>query len=138
MGLCLLAGCSKDSEPEPSVEERQLALLARTWKAGTVTLDGVDLSAEYTAFQLVLQKGEPSNNYSVTGRPPLGAWKNNGTWTFGSNAETKLVRDSGTEQVELTYEVTESSLRLTFSFSNDGYTNRASSARGEWIMTFVP
>lgn len=138
LGLCLLSACGKDGEPEPSIEERQLALLARTWKAGTVTLDGVDISAEYTSFQLSLQKGEPSNSYSVAGRPPLGPWKSNGTWTFGSNAETKLVRDSGADQVELTYEVTENSLRLTFSFTGNGYTNRASSAQGEWIMTFTP
>lgn len=137
MGLCLLSACGKDGEPEPSIEEKQLELLARTWKAGTVTLDGVDISAEYTSFQLALQKGEP-NSYTVTGRPPLGPWKSGGTWTFGSNAETKIVRDSGADQLDLTYEVTETSLRLTFSFASDGYTNRATSAQGEWIMTFTP
>lgn len=134
--LLLLPGCGGDDEPKPDGKEGQLALLAHTWQAATVTLDGTDISSEYEAFILTLQRGNV-NTYSVSNPPPLDAWKTAGTWTVHDELPNTLVRDTGTDEVVMAYTVTETTLRLTFYFSGPGYQHRVARAQGEWVMEFT-
>jgi len=127
----------KKSTPEP-ITDVQLGKLAKTWKINTVTLDGVDKLADYTAFQLVLSgtKGNTSFGYSTSGRPALSPWKSSGSWEFGASPETQMIRDKGTaDELAMTYSVTETTLSISFSFNGSGY-SRTSVVKGQWVYTF--
>lgn len=138
--LLTYSGCGGGSDPEPSVTEVQLGKLSKTWKINTVTLDGVDRTADYSAFQLVLSgsAAATSFDYTTSGRPALSPWKASGKWEFGTTPETQIIRDKGTgaDELNLTYAVTESTLSITFRFNGDGYTARTSVVKGDWIFTF--
>ncbi len=139
VGLLLTYSNCKDkkSTPEP-ITDVQLGKLARTWKINTVTLDGVDKLADYTAFQLVLSgtKGNTSFGYSTSGRPALSPWKSSGSWEFGTSVETQMIRDKGTaDELAMTYAVTETTLSISFTFNGPGY-SRTGVVKGQWVYTF--
>lgn len=139
LGLITFSNCGDDPPPPPSVADVQFDKLAKTWKITTVTLDGVDKTADYTGFQLVLSgtKGSPPFNYSTTARPSLSPWKASGAWEFGAAPETQMIRDKGTtDELPLTYSVTESTLTISFTFNGTGYTARTGVVKGNWVYTF--
>ena len=139
--LVTYANCD-GSKPNPEpVTDVQLGKLSKTWKISTVTLDGVDKKADYTAFQLALSgtKGNTSFGYTTTGRPALSPWKSGGTWEFGTAPETQIIRDKGTaDELAMTYTVTEATLRVDFTFSGTGYSNRTGVVKGAWKFAFIP
>jgi len=138
--LLTYSGCGGKSDPEPSVTEVQLGKLSKTWKINTVTLDGIDRTADYSSFQLVLSgvATATSFDYTTSGRPALSPWKASGKWEFGTTPETQIIRDKGTgaDELNMTYAVTESTLSITFGFSGSGYSARTSVVKGNWIFTF--
>ncbi len=108
-------------------EDEQLAKLSSTWKVGTsgnVTLDGVSKKTDYSGFQLVISgtPGGASFGYTTSGRPALSAWPSSGSWNFGTNVTTDIVRDRGNTSKELpiTYTVTDNTLELTFTYNGAG------------------
>lgn len=140
--LSTYMGCKpKDPDPEP-IADVQFDKLKKTWKISTVSRDGVDRTADYTGFQLVLSgtKGTPPFSYTTTGRPSLSPWPASGTWEFGSAVETQIIRYNTIDDNELpiTYTVTESTLTLTFNFPDnlEGY-SRTEEIQGPWIFTFT-
>lgn len=138
--LLTYSSCGGDDPAEESVSDVQLGKLSKTWKINTVTLDGVDKIADYASFQLIMSgtKGNTSFGYSTSGRPPLSPWKSSGSWEFGSAPETQIIRDKGTtDELAMTYAVTETTLTISFTFSGKGYTNpRTGVVTGQWIYTF--
>jgi hypothetical protein len=129
-------------DPVPP-EDEQLALLSSTWKVGTsgnVTLDGVSKKTDYSGFQLVISgtPGATSFGYTTSGRPALSAWPSSGTWAFGSNVTTDIVRDKGNTAKELpvTYVVTENTLELTFTYNGAGEA-RTNKVTGTWVFTLT-
>jgi len=137
--LLTYSSCKKDN-PEPTpITDVQLEKLAKTWKINTVSLDGSDRTAEYTAFQLVLSgnKGSTSFGYTTSGRPSLSPWKASGSWEFGASPETQMIRDKGTvDELAMTYSVTDTSLSITFTFNGSGYSARTDVVKGVWVFTF--
>jgi len=144
------SGCSKSS-PAETTQEKQLKLLSQTWKAPTVSLGGVDQTASWTSFQLTVSGTATGTtyNYACTGRPPLSPWpagggaNNLGTWSFGTDPVTQIIRDpsSATDTLPMTYTVTAASgttkatLTIDFTFAGNGYT-RVSSVAGAWHFVF--
>lgn len=141
--LSTYMGCKPDDPSAPPIADVQFDKLKKTWKVGTissVSFDGVDRTADYTGFQLVLggTKGAPPFSYTTTGRPALSPWKASGTWEFGSAVETQIIRDKGTvDELAITYTVTESTLTLTFDFDGEGYTARTEEVQGPWVFIFT-
>jgi hypothetical protein len=138
--LLTYSSCKDDPADQESPIDVQLAKVAKTWKINTVTLDGNDRTAEYTAtsFQLLLSgtKGNTSFGYSATGRPSLSPWKSSGSWEFGAAPETQMIRDKGTaDELAMTYAVTETTLQITFSFNGSGY-SRTGVVKGQWVFNF--
>lgn len=137
--LLTYAGCKgKDPDPEP-IADVQFDKLKKTWKINTVSLDGTDKTADYTNFQLTFSgtKGVPPFDYSTSGRPSLSPWKSSGKWDFGTAVETQIIRDKGTaDELAVSYNVTESTLTITFNFSGAGYPARTGVVSGDWSFNF--
>jgi hypothetical protein len=140
--LLMNSGCGGDKGPGQSTEDAQLAKLSKTWKASAVTLDGTSQMANYGNFTLTISgtAGQTANgfNYTAAGRPSLSPWPSNGTFKFGADVATQLIRDDG---LPITYAVTDTApiqLQITFNYSGSGIAGRVNQVQGNWVMTFVP
>ncbi len=130
--------CKKDSGPGQTVEDAQLGKLSKTWTATNVKLDGTDQTG-YDNFTLTISgtAGNTSFGYTAAARPPLSSWPSSGTWSFGASPETQIVRDPNTsDQLDLTYAVTDTQLQITYTFNGPGYPGRTSNVKGQWVFTF--
>jgi hypothetical protein len=141
-----LSGCKKPEPTPPTVEEEQFAKLSKAWKIKKVTFgsssSAADKTTDYANFVLIISgtSGSSSFNYAVTGRPSTSPWPASGTWVFGTNPVSQLVRDptSTTDKLDMTYSVSDSEMQMGFTFSGTGYTARTSVVSGAWVFTFVP
>jgi hypothetical protein len=139
--LLTYSGCGPDPVT-PSAEEVQLGKLQGTWKVkdgGNVTRDNVSKSVEYTNFTLTLSgtAGNPTFDYSTTGREIPSPWPASGKWKFGGSPETVVIRDpdSPNDTIEMMYTVTDSTLEITFTFSNATGYSRTKQVVGTWVFT---
>jgi hypothetical protein len=136
------SSCGPGSVTPTPPEEEQLALLSGTWKAagGDVKLDNVSKKTDYSGFQLTISgtPGATSFGYTTTGRPALSAWPSSGTWNFGANVTTDVVRDKGNTAKELpmSYVVTENTLEITFQYAGAGEA-RTDKVTGLWVFTLT-
>jgi hypothetical protein len=133
--LTILAGCSgDDASPKTSL----LKKLSDSWQVTSVTLNNVEVDG-YDAFSVTLAKSGVASVYSfvTSGRPEISPWPADGNWSFGDNAKTQLVRDPGTvDELAISYAVTDTELRLEFTYTGDGYGARTASTTGQWIFIF--
>jgi hypothetical protein len=130
-----LSGCGDDAEV-PSAKAKQLTKLSGTWELTSVTMSGVDVTSEYSAFELTLSGSASGDvfSYSVVGRPELSPWPTRGTWSFGSDLKSEIMRDPDTDDaIIMDYSVTDSQLVVEFAFIGSGYQARASSAERFYI-----
>ncbi|MFN5171110.1 MAG: hypothetical protein ACK5DD_15950, partial [Cyclobacteriaceae bacterium] len=100
-----------------------------------------DRTAEYQNFTLTLTgtPGAALFDYSAQNRPPLSPWKASGKWSFGQSVETQIIRDAGTtDELQMTYVVSDNSLQVTFTFNGTGYPGRVGVVTGNWTFNFVP
>lgn len=138
--LISLSGCKKPEPTPPTPQEVQLGLLSKTWKIKTVTLDGTAKTTDYTGFTLVITgtPGSSSFSYTTTGRPSTSPWPASGTWTFGTDPLSDIIRDPGStaDKLDMKYSVTDTQLQLSFDFSGTGYTARTAVVKGDWVYTF--
>lgn len=121
------ANCGGD-DPKKSKEEVQLGKLKKTWTIVSAELDGDPRTADFTGFTLEIsgtydKNAEPGDypyDYTVSGsRPTPSPWPGppgTGTWEFGGDPETLIVRDDG---VGIVYSIN-SSGQLTLQFTCDG------------------
>lgn len=137
------SGCKPKGEDPRPVEEVQLEKLSSTWKVGAngdVKLDGVSKKAGYADFQLTLTGTPGATSFGYTTVRPAGlltAWPSSGSWNFGTNVETEIIRDKGTgKEVTMSYTVTETQLELTFQYAGAGE-QRTSKVNGTWIFTLT-
>ena len=137
--LVTYSNCDGNKPPPKPITDVQLEKLSKSWKIDKVILDGVDKKTDYSSFALTLSgtAGNTSFGYTTTGRPALSPWKSGGTWEFGTAPETQIIRDKGTtDQLDMTYAVTESTLHVSFTFNGAGYTARTGVVKGAWVFTF--
>jgi hypothetical protein len=122
--VILLTSCQQ--EPELTVAEKvteQLAA-AESWKAPTVTVDGVDYSDLYKDFSVKFE----ATTYSSTGGAPV--WPASGTWKFINEEATRMLLDNTLEvQIDA---VTDESLELSLQWNKTTFEpGRASSVKGQ-------
>jgi hypothetical protein len=133
------SGCKpKGSDPEP-VSDVQLAKLTKTWKLKDATLDGVSKASDYSSFQLTLSgtKGATTFSYSTSGRPARSPWPASGSWSFGADPSTQIIRDPmAPDQLNVTYTVSQTTLQLSFPFTGTAYSGRSAIVTGQWVFTF--
>jgi len=136
IGMMVLAliDCKSGGDPAPDEKEVQLGKLTANWKCSGAVRDGVAQTG-YDNFQVTISgtPGAETFNYSTTGRPALSPWPATGTWSFGTNVSTDMLRDSS---LPVTYSATDSQLQLTFQFSQAGFPGRTEVVTGQWVFSF--
>jgi hypothetical protein len=124
----------------PSYEEIQLSKLNATWNTTSVMKDGAS-QLGYDNLKLTISGASSSKTYiyAVTGRPAKSPWPSGGSWTFGSNVMTQLIRDKGTlDELPISYSITSNTLTLQFQFSGVGYVGgKVGEASGNWSFVFT-
>ena len=144
--LITYSNCGGKGGSEKPIQEVQLEKLSKTWKLTSVTLDGVSKNTEYGAggaspFSLTITGSPTATSYAYTtaNRPSLSPWKASGSWAYGTDVATQIVRDpdNSTDKLDLTYSVTDTQLQISFTFNGNGYTNtREEVVKGAWVFTF--
>lgn len=135
----LLSGCNDGDQP--SAKEKQLNSISGTWKISSASLDGQDVTADFAGFEVTFS-GAPDADlftYGVKGRPDLSPWPAGGTWSFGSDLKSTLVRDPGTsDELLIDYSITGSQLTMEFFFQGTGFkAGRVAGTDGNWAFTFT-
>ena len=102
--------------------------------------DGVSQSG-YDNLKLTLNGASSSKAYvyAVTGRPAKSPWPSGGSWTFGNDVITQIIRDKGTaDELPVSYSVTSNTLTLHFQFSGVGYVaGKVGEVSGNWSFVFT-
>src|SRR5690349_10736515 len=92
MGMVAMACGGGDSEPTKQDKVRKL-LTAGTWKIQSVTVGDLDAMELFENTQITFTK----NGFTSTNGAPV--WPATGSWSFGDDAATKLIRS---DEVEIT------------------------------------
>lgn len=135
-----IAACDGGDGDGPSEKDKQIDLLAGTWSASSVTLDGAAQSDYTSAFKITIAKSSSdAMTYVTVGRPAgkLSPWNANGIFTFGSDIKTQLKRD---DNVNITYSLSGNTLTLTLAdYAGEGYLapGRTETVEGDWVFTFT-
>ena len=130
------SGCKKKTT-DPDPKDVQIGKLSATWKikTGEAKLDG-SAQTGYDNFILTASgtAGQTSFGYTCSGRPALSPWPASGTFTFGTDFATQIVRD---DALPITYSATDTQLQLSFNYSGAGIAGRVSNVKGNWVYTFT-
>lgn len=138
-----IASCGPDDNETKSDEETQLEVLSKTWTLQSAFLDDVERTADFNAMKLTLSGAfspGATYNYSITGTTPTPSpWPRSGTWKFGSDVKTQLIRTGNSENLPMTYGLNGNTLTIEFDcdgcdFDGEG---RVASVDGEWKFTFT-
>jgi len=151
LSLCLLigvalfnSGCGGGSHGTDSAEKVQLAKLSKTWTLTSAKLDDVDRTSDFSGLALTISgtysKDGDTYTYSFQGhRPQPSPWPATGTWKFGANPSTDLVRLDDSPPLALTYTVSDNSLEIKFNYPNSaaGFAGgRVEQVSGNWDFVF--
>lgn len=140
------AGCKDDDDNKDSEEKKQLSKLLGTWTLQTATADDTDRTDAFSDLVLTLAGSYVEGgtyNYSFTGtRPDPSPWPASGTWKFGANKATEIIRDpNSSSEILMNYQVTDTDLVISFTVPDGsswaGGTSRVRSVTGDWTFTFT-
>lgn len=130
----LVNSCKEDPPAEKTDEQINTELLSKAWiqkdGANAITVAANDVSDiwDTAGFALTFTDG----NYTTTGSAEPEVWPANGSWEFGTDANT-LVRSDG---IEIAISVTETTLVMKFDYSANG--GRLNGIEGAWVFNMVP
>lgn len=136
--------CDGGGGENQSEQEKQFNKLKFSWTL-TEANDGTDRTDDFANLVLTLQGSFAEGGtfqYSFTGtRPNPSPWPASGTWKFGANPSTQIIRDpESNDELDLTYEQSDKTLVISFNVQ-DGHPgwagSRAGSVSGDWTFTFV-
>ncbi len=143
----LVVSCKPGKDPDP-FEKIQLAKFAKTWTIQSAKLDNVTRD-DFSTITLVLA-GTFNNNspegpyqYTVNGtRPNPSPWPASGSWSFaeGEGAKTVVIRDPGTDDLQMNYALSADAktLTLTFNVTGPGWAgSRTNEVEGNWEFVFT-
>src|ERR1041385_2481108 len=133
--VLVLIDCKNDNAPEPSLKDKQLQMLIGTWNDVQVVKDGI-AQPGFENFKVTISgtPGSDTFNYTCVGRPNMSPWPSSGTFTFGVEPITDLVRDQSTQyMVNLSYTVKDSDLHFEFDYLG-GFPARMNDVPGHWTF----
>ena len=138
--------CGGNDDKKKTDEEVQLGKLKSVWTLVSAN-DGQDRTGDFTNLKLTLEGNYVEGgtyNYSFTGhRPDPSPWPVEGTWKFGTNKLTDIIRDPGSQnEIAMNYQVTDGNLIITFNVQDgsDGWPggdSRIRSVSGDWTFEFT-
>ena len=138
-------GCKDKDDDKKTEEETQLDKLKGSWTLVSAS-DGDDRTEHFDGPVMVLTLSGNyvaggTYNYSLTGeRPNPSPWPADGTWIFGANKLTEMIRDPNTtSEVEMNYTVSDTNLTISFNVpeGSAGWPGgRVQSVTGDWTFTF--
>ena len=141
--LIIVSGCKKPPvEPTKTDEEIQIEKLSKVWVPTTavnaVTIDGTDVSADWSGFVLTIE----NKTYSSAGADQANVWPGNGTWQFTTNTDgtadvNNILRSGNSADVEISITVSETSLKMEFDY-DVSVNGKLSGTTGKWIFNMVP
>jgi hypothetical protein len=146
-GMIIFAsGCGPDPGKKKGAEEQQFEKLASSWTLVSAS-DGDDRTADFVDLVLTLSGTFAEGgtfNYDFTGvRPNPSPWPKSGTWKFGDDVTSDIIRDPGTDsELALEYTLT-SDTNLTINFvipdGDPGFPggSRVGNVTGAWTFEFV-
>lgn len=141
-----IASCGGDDTDPKSEEETQLELLSKTWTLTDAELDNTPRFADFPGMKLTLSGAFTSGgiyNFDITGTTPdPSPWPSDGTWKFGADVKTQMIRNPGSganaENLEMTYELSGNTLKISFRCEDCDFDGgRVASVDGEWDFTFT-
>lgn len=135
--------CDGGGGNNQSEEEKQFNKLKFNWNLVSAN-DGTDRTNDFPNLKLTLSGTFAQGGtfqYSFTGtRPTPSPWPASGTWEFGGNPSTQIIRDpNSNDELDMTYEITNDVLVISFTVpeNHPGWTGgRIESVSGNWIFTF--
>lgn len=143
-----LSACKGKKDPDPT-EKIQLTKLAKTWTISSAELDGQSRD-DFSTLSLVVSgtfnssSPEGPYQYTVSGtRPNPSPWPASGTWKFGDGeaAKSVLIRDTGVNEVQMTYTLSGDGKTLTLNFTVTGSgwagSSRVNLVEGAWEFVFT-
>jgi hypothetical protein len=129
--LVQLSSCAnKGEDPGPSVQDEVKAKLTTPakWNLLSVQVDGSDKTSVYAGLTISFT---PTGYTTTNGRS---LWPASGTWSFVGTDGKRIKREDGTE---IGVEVTDSSLRLSFTWAKTTLGGgRLESISGQHVLTF--
>lgn len=144
------SSCGGDDKKKKTDAEKQLDALKTTWTLQSAS-DGTDRTTDFPNLKLTVSgtfAQDGTYNYSFTGtRPNPSPWPGSGTWKFGTNPMTEIIRDPGSPQelpAPSNYSLSDGGNTLTINFNIPaghtgfaGGTSRIRSVSGDWTFVFV-
>ena len=150
LSLTLLAGaalfyasCDGGGDDPKSDEEIQLEALSKTWTLTDAELDNAPRFADFSNMKLTLSGTFLSGatyNYSITGTTPTPSpWPRSGTWKFGADVKTQMIRTSNSENLPMDYTLSGNTLTIEFQCETCDFEGggRVSSVNGNWVFVFT-
>ncbi len=141
----VFCACKDDDGDSKTVEQQQLEKLVGVWNIASATDDSGDRTVDFNNLDLHVEgtySGEGKTyNYNLTGtRPTPSPWPEVGTWKFGTNKNTDIIRDpGGPDEIMMNYTVTSDELTLTFTVPDGGGWGggRVKNVIGDWTFKFT-
>lgn len=145
--VVLVSSCKPGDDPDP-FEKVQLGKFAKTWTISSAKL-GSTVRDDFSTLSLVLagtfnaSSPEGPYQYTVNGtRPNPSPWPASGSWSFaeGEGAKTTIIRDSGTNEVQMAYVLSADAKTLTLNFTVSGtgfQGSRTNEVEGNWEFVFT-
>lgn len=125
-------------------EEKQFTKIKSTWALESAN-DGNSVRTDDFPGLILTISGSFAQGgtfqYSFTGtRPQPSPWPASGIWRFGTKPSTELVLNDGDDEFDATYEVTATSLEISFTIPDNhpGFAgSRVQSVKGPWTFIFT-
>ncbi|HHP7242942.1 MAG TPA: hypothetical protein ACFCUD_14800 [Cyclobacteriaceae bacterium] len=112
-----------------TLEEEQLLLLAKDWSVTSITVDGVDITANFGGLVLSITD---NRQFSTSGGDFAPVWPSSGSFVFGSNVNTLERSDGITMTISA---ITDTNVTFNFTFSPpDG---RTDGIFGQYVCQFT-
>lgn len=142
------ANCGGDDGDDTPEEKTQLGKLVGTWELYSATLEtdtgDPDKTDDYTGFTLELigtfdedSEEEYPYTYETTNRPDLSPWEESGSWGFGGDPKSDILRqdsDGNILSIQYTLSDDDKTLTLTYTFSGAGFEAKTAQVEGDWTL----
>ena len=132
-GIGSIVGCKKKSDPTP-VDPKQEIInnLTNTWSVSGVTMDGQDVSADWTDFALTI---DLEQNYAATdlSAESVLIWPVIGSYTFPNTDNSNVVLRNDGVQITIS-NLTVNSVQLSFQISGRNNGGRTEGLLGNWLF----